>query len=157
MTIAPGKPCPCGSTRAYRECCQPYHRGAEPGDPTTLVRSRFSAFALGEGAYLWRTLHPRHELRARPEDVVIRELSRAHQTLRYRSVIIHDTEVDGPSARVLFTAKVFEKGRDRSFVEASRFEHVGGGWRYLDGVLFAPDQHPERTLAALDAALAAPS
>jgi SEC-C motif-containing protein len=131
----------------------PHHRGGEPGDPAALVRSRFAAFAVGDGAYLWRTLHPDHALRAQPERAVVRELGRAHRTQRYRSVHIHDVEVDGDRARVLFTARVFEKGRDRSFVEASRFERTDEGWRYLDGLPFAPDEHAERTLAELDAGL----
>jgi len=36
-------------------------------------------------------------------------------------------------ARVLFYARVFEKGRNRSFVELSDFLHDGTGWRYLQG------------------------
>jgi SEC-C motif domain protein len=99
------------------------------------VRSRFSAFALGEGDYLWRTLSPRHELRARDEGEVSRELGRARRELRYRELILHEVEVEGDDARVLFTVRLFARGRDRSFVELSRFERTAQGWRYLDGVL----------------------
>jgi SEC-C motif domain protein len=38
-------------------------------------------------------------------------------------------------AQVLFFAKVFERGKDRSFVERSDFRHDGAGWRYVSGVL----------------------
>lgn len=146
------KRCPCGSGQAYRLCCHGYHEGNEPGDVATLVRSRFAAFALGEGEYLWRTLHPDHALRGREKDAVVRELSRARQTLRYRAVEVHDVEVTEPHARVLFTARVFERGRDRSFVELSRFRRTSEGWRYLDGTLWAARERLERTIAALDAA-----
>lgn len=146
------KACPCGGAD-YRACCRPYHLGAEPPDPATLVRSRFSAFALGEGAYLFRTLHPDHDLRARPEAEVVPELARAKHELRYRALVIHDVELTSDrTARVLFTARVFARGRDRSFVELSRFERTSEGWRYLDGVLVpaAEIDHP-LTIAAMDA------
>lgn len=145
-------PCPCGSGAAYRSCCKPYHEGAEPPDPERLVRSRFSAFALGEGAYLARTLHPRHEAHARGEDLA-RELSHARRTLRYRALEVHDVEIEGDRARVLFTARVFEQGRDRSFIELSRFERTREGWRYLDGDLSRASDAP-KTIAAFDAWLA---
>jgi len=32
-------------------------------------------------------------------------------------------------ARVLFLARIFEKGREGSFVELSEFAHDGVGWR----------------------------
>jgi SEC-C motif-containing protein len=142
--------CPCGSGIDYRACCRPFHQGGEPADPAALVRSRFSAFALGEAAYLWRTLHPDHPFRARPEPDVLRELGRARRELRYRALSVHDVELEDRRARVLFTARVFEKGRDRSFVELSRFERTDEGWRYLDGAL-----RPAAALAGMDLTVAA--
>ena len=44
-----------------------------------------------------------------------------------------DAREDGRAAQVLFCARVFERGRDRSFVELSDFAHDGAGWRYLAG------------------------
>lgn len=105
------------------------------------MRSRFSAFALGDGAYLWRTLHPDNPLRQQPRDDVVPELSRARHTMRYQGLTIHDVEVAGDVGRVLFAARVFEKGRNRSFVELSDFARAEGGWRYLDG-LTAPRAGP---------------
>jgi len=130
--------CPCTSGAPYATCCAPYHRGDEPPDAAALMRSRFAAFARGDGAYLWRTLHPQHPLRARPEAEVVNELSRARQRLRYQRLTVHDADADGDRARVLFTAHVFEKGRDRSFTELSDFERAEGGWRYRDGLASAP-------------------
>jgi SEC-C motif-containing protein len=138
------KACPCGGAD-YRTCCRPYHEGAEPPDPASMVRSRFSAFALGDGEYLWRTIDDAHELRARPKDEVVRELRKAREKYRYMRVTIH--EVDG--ARVLFTARIFEKGRDRSFTELSTF--TSPPWRYRDGVM-RPGEIT--SIAALEAELA---
>jgi SEC-C motif-containing protein len=93
------------------------------------MRSRFSAFALGDAEYLWRTLDARHEDRAQPKDEVVRGLRDASRRYRYMRLTI----LEAKDARVLFLAGVFEKGRDRSFVELSQFAHDGAGWRYVSG------------------------
>jgi SEC-C motif-containing protein len=50
--------CPCGLPAGYDECCGRYHRGAAAPTPELLMRSRYSAFTRGDGAYLLRTWHP---------------------------------------------------------------------------------------------------
>jgi SEC-C motif-containing protein len=56
MTISA---CPCLSGLPYAECCQPAHDGTAPS-PTAerLMRSRYSAFALGKVRYLLESWHP---------------------------------------------------------------------------------------------------
>ena len=50
--------CPCGSGRSYAECCGPLHAGeARASSAEQLMRSRFSAFAVGDAAYLLRSWH----------------------------------------------------------------------------------------------------
>lgn len=93
------------------------------------MRSRFAAFARGDAEYLWRTLHPDHEERALPKDAVVRALKAASRTMKYMRLTI----LEAKDARVLFLAGVFEKGKDRSFVEVSSFARDGAGWRYLAG------------------------
>jgi SEC-C motif-containing protein len=93
------------------------------------MRSRFAAFATGDAPYLWRTLHPDHEDRAIAKDEVIQALENSSRGLKFMRLAILDTK----DTRVLFHAAVFEKGRDRSFVELSSFAHDGTGWRYLSG------------------------
>jgi SEC-C motif-containing protein len=94
------------------------------------MRSRFAAFALGDAEYLWRTLHPDHEDRAVAKDDLLRTLKAASRALKYMRLTI----LDAQDARVLFLAGVFDKGKDRSFVELSTFARDGAGWRYLEGV-----------------------
>jgi SEC-C motif-containing protein len=93
------------------------------------MRSRFAAFATGDAEYLWRTLHPDHDDRARPRSEVLHSLKVATRKMKYMRLRILDAE----DSRVLFLAEVFEKGQSRSFVELSAFAHDGTGWRYLDG------------------------
>ncbi len=49
--------CPCLSGLSYDECCEHFHSGATALTPEALMRSRFSAFALGLPVYLLETWH----------------------------------------------------------------------------------------------------
>ena len=52
-------PCPCGSGRAFTACCGPYLAGtALPETAEALMRSRYTAYARRDGAYLSATWHP---------------------------------------------------------------------------------------------------
>lgn len=50
--------CPCGLPADYDDCCGRFHRGAAAPTPELLMRSRYSAFAVGDSAYLSATWHP---------------------------------------------------------------------------------------------------
>jgi SEC-C motif-containing protein len=51
--------CPCLSGLPYSDCCKPFHLGTEAA-PTAerLMRSRYSAYAIGDAPYLLETWHP---------------------------------------------------------------------------------------------------
>jgi SEC-C motif-containing protein len=52
-------PCPCGSGKPFDECCGPALAGVRPAaDAAALMRSRYTAFARGDAAYLRVTWHP---------------------------------------------------------------------------------------------------
>lgn len=127
--------CPCHSGARYTACCAPYHRGdVEAPTPEALMRSRYAAFALGLGAYLVRTLSASHADMALPREALERTLSRAKETQRFTGLrILHSvaSEVEG---EVLFFARLFERGQDRSFAELSDFTREAGTWRYASGI-----------------------
>lgn len=129
-------PCPCGSAREYVACCGPLHAGAEALDAERLMRSRFSAFARGDAAYLWRTLHPDHDEREHGSEAALRKSIAAqagkvvYRALRILEVVPPDA--DG-TAQVVFHVDVRARGKDASFTERSYFVHDGEGWRYLVG------------------------
>ena len=51
--------CPCGTGLPYAGCCGRLHDGtATAGTAEQLMRSRYSAFAVGDPAYLLATWHP---------------------------------------------------------------------------------------------------
>jgi SEC-C motif-containing protein len=49
--------CPCLSGLRYDECCEHFHAGSTALTAEALMRSRFSAFALGLPEYLLETWH----------------------------------------------------------------------------------------------------
>lgn len=111
------------------------------------MRSRWSAFALGRGDYLYDTLAASHPDRSGPRAAVVRELSRAHERQRFlRLSVLHST-ASSDEAEVLFVARIFEKGQDRSFAELSRFTLEDGGWRYESGILVPGDRLPDDVTA----------
>lgn len=91
------------------------------------MRSRYSAFAVGDADYLLRTWHPR----TRPDTL---RLDASVRWLRLdidRTVrgALFDTE-----GTVEFIAHSRQDGRRLQQHEISRFEKVSGSWLYLDAV-----------------------
>ncbi|MHC5796565.1 YchJ family protein [Lacisediminihabitans sp. FW035] len=51
--------CPCLSGDSFDACCAPFHRGDSwPATAERLMRSRYSAFAVGDRDYLLASWHP---------------------------------------------------------------------------------------------------
>jgi SEC-C motif-containing protein len=97
------------------------------------MRSRYAAFALGEVDYLIRTIHPEHADASVPRETLAAALRGACRTYKYTGLSVLEHRSEGDVATVVFRAKVFDKGRDLSFTEASTFERVDGAWRYRSG------------------------
>jgi SEC-C motif-containing protein len=99
------------------------------------MRSRFSAFALGLGDYLVDTLAAEELDRTPDRRALARELSRARETQRFLGLTIVHASERGDEGEVLFVARIFERGADRSFGELSTFAREGGRWKYASGIL----------------------
>lgn len=90
------------------------------------MRSRYTAFAVGDAAYLSATWHPR----TRPDHL---ELDPA---LTWTGLEIVATEAGGTeeaSGVVEFRAHWREGGARGELHERSRFVRLRGRWHYLDG------------------------
>ena len=117
--------CPCLSGLPYAECCEPLHRG-EIAAPTAeqLMRSRFSAFAVGDAEYLLASWHPS----TRPSTL---ELDPA---LRWYRLDIIDRSGGGPldaHGKVEFEAFCRSPETQGSQRERSTFVREGGRWYYV--------------------------
>ncbi|HMJ55440.1 MAG TPA: YchJ family metal-binding protein [Polyangiaceae bacterium] len=128
--------CPCHSGQRYAACCAPYHRNErEPPTPEALMRSRYAAFALGLGPYLVRTLATTHPDLAAPRQELERTLSRAKERQRFTGLRVLHSALSENHGEVLFFARIFERGQDRSFAELSDFTREENAWRYASGIL----------------------
>jgi SEC-C motif domain protein len=121
--------CPCGRPAPYDDCCGRLHRGqARAANPEELMRSRFSAFAVGDEAYLLRTWHPS----TRPARVGL------DPGPRWLRLEVLGSTGGGPfhsEGTVEFRAHYRDGGRDGTMHENSRFTHHEGAWVYLDGTV----------------------
>src|SRR5690606_2124565 len=54
---SPNAPCPCGRALKYKQCCGIFHRG-RPTTPQSLMRARYSAYALSRVDFIIDTTHP---------------------------------------------------------------------------------------------------
>lgn len=119
--------CPCGTGLPYDECCGPLHAGATvAATAEQLMRSRYSAFAVGDAAYLLATWHPSTRPPALELDPGIRWVG------------LDVLRADGggllaAEGTVEFRAHRVTGGRRGEQHEVSRFVREDGDWRYLDG------------------------
>ena len=143
----PNDPCPCGrlapagpggskgksaTPLPFASCCGRY-LGA-PGleamaapDAESLMRSRYTAFALGRSDYLLATWHPD----TRPAD-----LTPDTPPLRWLGLVIHAHhagQATDTTGTVQFTARYKAGGRAGRLTETSRFVRLAGRWVYLEG------------------------
>ncbi|WP_141013726.1 YchJ family protein [Nocardioides sambongensis] len=124
--------CPCGSGATYRDCCEAFHaHRATPATAEQLMRSRYSAFAVGDHAYLLDTWHPA----TRPDridhdptttwtglEVIATEAGGADDDKGVVEFVAHHRTDLGAGGAVL--------GR---LHETSRFTRRAGRWVYLRG------------------------
>ncbi|AIT89048.1 hypothetical protein CpMRi49_05635 [Corynebacterium ulcerans] len=121
--------CPCMTSLPLSECCQPFLNFSKAA-PTaaTLMRSRFTAFALENPQYLVATWHPS----TRPADLEL------DPDITWTRLIIHDSIRGGlldTEGIVEFTAFYECEGSRGKHHERSRFTRVDGLWTYVDGIV----------------------
>lgn len=89
------------------------------------MRSRYTAFAVGDAAHLSRSWHPR----TRPDDIDVDDGT----TWAGLSIVAVDERED--SAEVEFRADWVREAQRGRLHERSRFLRRGGRWVYIDGDL----------------------
>ena len=123
--------CPCGTGAEYRACCGPLHGGrasrrAVAATAEQLMRSRYSAFAVGDPVYLLATWHPS----TRPTTLEL------DPELQWRGLEVLETIDGGPdddAGTVAFVARYWhdgarERGEQR---EHSAFVREDDLWFYV--------------------------
>ena len=113
--------CPCGSDLSLEDCCQPFiSRTASAPTAEALMRSRYTAYCLGNIEYLLSSWHPS----TRPEKLDLED----DKTQWIRLKII-----DSTNNSVEFIATYRLKGKAHKLHETSRFIFENSNWFYVDG------------------------
>ncbi|MFC7492571.1 MULTISPECIES: YchJ family protein [unclassified Knoellia] len=116
-------------------CCGPFLSGETwPPTPVTVMRSRYTAYAMGDSDHLFRTWHPA----TRPAEVDL------DQALEWVGLEIIEVSGDDDTGVVEFAAH-WRSGQgpsrqDGAVRERSTFVRRAGRWFYRDGV----DTRPAR-------------
>ena len=130
----PPRRCPCGTGLTYAECCGPLHDGtAAAATAEQLVRSRYSAFAVGDAAHQQATWDPATRPRSLELDPAVRWTGL--EVLATTGGGLFDTE-----GTVTFRAHSRAGGEEHvqaedTHHERSRFRRLDGRWVYVDGDL----------------------
>jgi SEC-C motif domain protein len=123
--------CTCGLPEKYENCCGRLHLGeAEAVTAEQLMRSRFSAFAVQDEAYLLRSWHPS----TRPPQIGF------DPALHWQRLEILAGSGGGPLDKrgtVEFRAGYTSQGRMGELHENSRFVRHDGLWVYVEGQIMA--------------------
>ena len=117
--------CKCGSTKSYKECCEPFIKGTSlPQTAEELLRSRFVAYAQGNIDYIAATTHA-----DKKDEFSIEDAKEWAATTQWDRLEI----VNKPSeTEIEFIAWYKENGKPVRHQELSVFKKVDDAWFFFD-------------------------
>lgn len=124
--------CPCGSNKKLEDCCGAVIRGTSAKTALALMRSRYTAYCLGEAQYLHDTTHSRHRAEHKVEG--IHQWAKENQWTKLEIVSVEHGSVSDTRGIVEFKAYYTDSaGINQVHHERSNFLKEEGKWYYLDG------------------------
>ncbi|MEH6625795.1 MAG: YchJ family protein [Motiliproteus sp.] len=130
--LATATPCPCGSSKDYNQCCEAAIEGTSPSATAEqLMRSRYTAFAIGMSDYLFNSTHPDYR-----QELTIDLLDQYIHETTWTGLEIIDTEQGAEKDQqgtVTFVASFNNADNKAELHEKSRFIRENEHWYYLDG------------------------
>lgn len=129
--------CPCGSGIKFKKCCGPALDGAVwPETAEALMRSRYTAFVVGNTAHLYRTTHPENDqVKGISPEQFAQETLQFCKAIDFTKLTIHQVwpEDEQGVARVHFTTEYTAAGKHETMSELSEFARLNGRWVYTHG------------------------
>lgn len=133
--------CFCCSSKPFQACCEPFIKGDKtPVTAEQLMRSRFSAYATAQYAYILDTY-----TKEKQQGLSVDDLAQSAQGAKWFALQVHDAQSEESaesntsatlhSDTVEFTAFYFEDKKMYQLHETSNFRVENGAWRYHDGTL----------------------
>jgi len=125
------KSCICGNLKPFAKCCDRFLSGKQNAKtPEQLMRSRFSAYALGGyGEYLVSTWLP-----ASAKNLVVSELS--EKTIDWQRLKVISSSQQGDNGVVEFKAWFYKSPSSEEMEimhEISEFVRIQSRWFYVGG------------------------
>ena len=134
MKISSNTLCPCKSGKKYKKCCKEFHQGENPQTALLLMKSRFSAYAIGLSDYIIKTTYKDHESFKNPKWES--EILSFTNSTRFLGLKILEVKNGEKESFVKFKATLLSKNNnDISFTENSRFLKENQTWFYESGVI----------------------
>ncbi len=121
--------CPCCSGFEYAECCKRFHDGMPAPTPLALMRSRYSAYALGKTDYIQKTTHPKSPHWEAEKLEWTKSIAHFCATTQFIKLEIDSHGEDW----VAFQAFLKQNNKPFTLIERSHFERVHDQWLYVDG------------------------
>ena len=138
--------CPCGTGKTYEACCEPFHQGKVPERALELMRSRYTAYALGLPAYIISTTHPASSQFFHDTAKWTQQISTFCEKTQFKKLEVLDVQEKELIAVVTFVAHLTQDNKDVSFTERSYFEKSKGIWLYQRGLV--AEGHAPHLIAA---------
>jgi SEC-C motif domain protein len=120
--------CMCGSGREFDECCAPLLAGAAAPTAEALMRSRYSAYTLGQFDHIERTDAP--EARADFNRAEVERSAVGTTWLGLKVVRVVAGGVDDQTGQVEFIFRYRQHGKTHAQHELSQFRRENGVWLY---------------------------
>lgn len=123
--------CPCQSGISYTACCEPFLRGKQKVKTAEeLLRSRYSAFAVGEIDYILETHHSKTRDQVKRDE--IESWAKGSKWLGLKILQKEAGEASDDRGTIVFHAQYETDGKLQDHYERSFFEKEGGEWRFYD-------------------------
>lgn len=124
--------CPCGSQKPFSDCCEALIKGTSRA-PTAqaLMRSRYTAYTLGDVDYIVKTTHSSKRTKLDPKGIEAwakQSEWKGLEILKAEQGLEKDT-----TGMVEFVAHYAIQGETKKHHEQSLFEKDNGQWYYVSG------------------------
>jgi SEC-C motif domain protein len=128
-------PCPCGSDVSFSKCCDGYIRGKRvPETAEALMRSRYTAYVIGNVPYLLESRHP--DFITENEALDIQSWIKDVTSWDKLEILVAEKgTAKDKLGWVAFNVFFHQGDREESMCEYSRFSRLNGRWVYEEGEL----------------------
>lgn len=123
--------CPCTSGIAFDQCCGHYHINHNAPTALTLMKSRYSAFCMGDIDYIVHTMKGKASLAFNPDET--KSWAASVYWLGLDIITTYNDPINQDKAFVEFIARFMTKDTIQCIHERSEFTRIEGRWYYVDG------------------------